>query len=42
MGVLNDQLCERFGDAKNADFGQQRECRDVLVRYGAENELRDG
>ncbi len=42
MGVLNDELCKRFGDAKNAEFGQQREYRDGLVRYGAENELRDG
>ena len=39
MGVLDDELCEGVGETKNADFGQQRECRNVVFRYGAENEL---
>ena len=42
VGVLNDELREGFGDAQNADFGEQGECRDVVVRYGAENKLCEG
>ena len=42
VGVLNDELREGFGDAQNADFGEQGECRDVVVRHGAENELCEG
>ena len=42
VGMLNDELGKCFGDAEDADFGEQRECRDVVVRHGAENELCEG
>ena len=42
VGMLNDELRKGFGNTEDADFGEQGECRDVVVRHDAENELCEG